>query len=70
LEPADIVPVEMLLEWLDESYRAIAPKKVVTQLDFKQKAKPAKRALTEEVVVIGLSVIRMTIDRQLAGHQA
>jgi hypothetical protein len=41
--PVDLVPVEMLLEWLDESYRAIAPKKVVAQLDSKQKAKLPKR---------------------------
>ena len=27
------VPVDMLLEWLDESYRAIAPKTLVKQLD-------------------------------------
>jgi predicted DNA-binding protein (MmcQ/YjbR family) len=29
----DEVPVEMLTEWLEESFRAIAPKKVVAQLD-------------------------------------
>lgn len=27
--PKDVVPVELLAEWLDESYRAIAPKKLV-----------------------------------------
>lgn len=28
----DDVPVDLLLEWLDESYRAIAPKKLVKAL--------------------------------------
>lgn len=28
----DDIPVEMLLEWLDESFRAVAPKKLVAQL--------------------------------------
>lgn len=27
------VPVDMIKEWVDESYRAIAPKKLVAQLD-------------------------------------
>jgi predicted DNA-binding protein (MmcQ/YjbR family) len=29
----DTPPVEMLRKWLDESYRAVAPKKLVAQLD-------------------------------------
>jgi predicted DNA-binding protein (MmcQ/YjbR family) len=29
----DDVPVDMLLEWMDESFRAIAPKRVVAQLE-------------------------------------
>ncbi len=29
----DDVPVDMLKEWIDESYRAVAPKKLVKQLD-------------------------------------
>jgi hypothetical protein len=32
-EPGDKVPVEMLLEWITESYRAIAPKRVLSKLD-------------------------------------
>jgi predicted DNA-binding protein (MmcQ/YjbR family) len=40
-------PVEMFKSWIDESYRAIAPKKLVAQLDeagaAKPAAKPAKR---------------------------
>jgi predicted DNA-binding protein (MmcQ/YjbR family) len=31
-EPKDVVPVELLAEWMDESYRAIAPKKLVSEL--------------------------------------
>jgi predicted DNA-binding protein (MmcQ/YjbR family) len=30
--PGDEVPLELLQEWLDESYRAIAPKKLVARL--------------------------------------
>jgi predicted DNA-binding protein (MmcQ/YjbR family) len=29
----DDVPEEMLLEWIDESFRAVAPKKVVASMD-------------------------------------
>jgi predicted DNA-binding protein (MmcQ/YjbR family) len=38
----DDPPVDMLKEWLDESYRAQAPKKLVKQLDG-QAAAPAAR---------------------------
>ena len=31
--PKDTVPIELLEDWLDESYRTIAPKKLVSQLD-------------------------------------
>jgi predicted DNA-binding protein (MmcQ/YjbR family) len=31
-EPNEDVPMDMLAAWLDESYRAIAPKKLVAQL--------------------------------------
>jgi len=37
-------PVDMLLAWLDESYRAIAPKKLVAQLGATPQAAPAKAA--------------------------
>jgi predicted DNA-binding protein (MmcQ/YjbR family) len=33
--PKDKVPIELLEDWLDESYRAIAPKKLVNQLQNK-----------------------------------
>jgi predicted DNA-binding protein (MmcQ/YjbR family) len=32
----DEVPVEMLREWIDESFRAVAPKKLVARLDAEQ----------------------------------
>jgi predicted DNA-binding protein (MmcQ/YjbR family) len=51
--PGDPIPVEMLLEWLDESYRAQAPKQLVRQLEagagggqekkVSRKKKPATR---------------------------
>lgn len=31
-EPGEDLPVELLCEWIDESYRAIAPKKLVGRL--------------------------------------
>ena len=44
----DEVPVERLCEWIDESYRAIAPKKLVAELDgVAAPAKPAPRRKTK-----------------------
>jgi hypothetical protein len=40
--PGKAPPLEMLLEWIDESYRAQAPKKLVAQLDAPTKAKKKK----------------------------
>ena len=31
--PGDDVPVDMLKDWIDESYRAVAPKTLIKQLD-------------------------------------
>ncbi len=31
--PGQEVPMDLIEQWIDESYRAIAPKKLVTQLD-------------------------------------
>jgi predicted DNA-binding protein (MmcQ/YjbR family) len=43
--PRDTPPVEMLRKWLDESYRAVAPKKLVAQLDgAAPKAAPPRKA--------------------------
>ena len=45
--PDDDIPVDMLCAWIDESYRAIAPKKLVAELDAAPvpvaKQKPAKK---------------------------
>jgi predicted DNA-binding protein (MmcQ/YjbR family) len=30
---AEAAPVEMFMDWVEESYRAVAPKKLVTELD-------------------------------------
>ena len=35
--PKDKVPIELLEDWVDESYRAIAPKKLVPELEAKAK---------------------------------
>ncbi len=43
-DPKDAIPVEMLKEWIDESYRAQAPKKLVAELPPKKEVKrPASR---------------------------
>lgn len=43
-KPTDKVPLDLLKEWLDESYRAQAPKKLIAQLDgAAEKAKPAAK---------------------------
>ena len=42
--PDGQIPVDMLKEWIDESYRAQAPKKLIAQLDGKSPAgTPEKR---------------------------
>jgi predicted DNA-binding protein (MmcQ/YjbR family) len=38
LGPGDSAPVEMLQQWIDESYRAVAPKKLVSPLADKAPA--------------------------------
>lgn len=43
LTAEDQVPVEVLKEWIRESYRAVAPKKLVAQLDGARPTSPAKR---------------------------
>lgn len=39
----DEIPVAMLKEWIDESYRAQAPKRLVASLDGAAPAKPAAK---------------------------
>ena len=43
-EGKDDVPVPLLLEWIEESYRAVAPAKLVKQLpEGREEARPARR---------------------------
>ena len=39
----DAVPVEMLREWVEESFRAIAPKRLLANLERDQSDRPARR---------------------------
>lgn len=38
LTPDDTVPLDMLLEWIEESYRAVAPKRLIAELEARQAA--------------------------------
>jgi predicted DNA-binding protein (MmcQ/YjbR family) len=43
-DKGDPVPTAMLLEWIDESFRAIAPKKIVAEMEGEASpAKPKRR---------------------------
>jgi predicted DNA-binding protein (MmcQ/YjbR family) len=42
----DDVPTDMLAEWVDESYRAIAPKRLVAQLEDAETGKMEKKRRT------------------------
>ena len=44
----DEVPVEMLKEWIDESFRAIAPKRVLAKLSDARKAAPTAPAAIDK----------------------
>jgi predicted DNA-binding protein (MmcQ/YjbR family) len=50
-KPNDTVPVELMKEWLDESYRAQAPKKLIAQLTAEiapvKKASAKRKAAVE-----------------------
>jgi predicted DNA-binding protein (MmcQ/YjbR family) len=41
-DAGDKVPIDMIKEWIDESFRAVAPKKLVASLEGAEE-KPAKR---------------------------
>ncbi len=41
--PGDDVPIDMLFEWVNESYRAIAPRKLLAELDERQAPKKKRR---------------------------
>ncbi len=44
-EPGDAVPLDLLHEWLDESYRAVAPRAVLARLEESEgEGKPARKA--------------------------
>jgi predicted DNA-binding protein (MmcQ/YjbR family)/CheY-like chemotaxis protein len=59
----DEVPFELLLEWIDESYRAVAPKKLLKALDsgVTSEAPPKKKAkkATGKVLVVGFDKLRV-----------
>jgi predicted DNA-binding protein (MmcQ/YjbR family) len=40
----DKVPLDRMAEWIEESYRAVAPKKLIAQLDNPEAAPPKKKA--------------------------
>ena len=42
LDRAPSIPVEALKRWVEESYRAVAPKKRVVELDEKGNSKPSR----------------------------
>ena len=44
----DEVPIDMLLEWVDESFRAVAPKRVVAQIEGADESPPAKPKRTKK----------------------
>lgn len=46
LGPKDRVPEAMMLEWIDESYRAVAPKRVLQLLDGAAPGRPGKPVKT------------------------
>ncbi len=48
-ERGDLPPVELVKGWIDESYRAIAPKKLVKTLDVEPPVRPEPKAERETV---------------------
>ena len=38
LRPEDSLPVDLLIEWIEESYRAVAPKRLIAELERKRSA--------------------------------
>jgi predicted DNA-binding protein (MmcQ/YjbR family) len=45
--PADAVPTDMIKEWIDESFRAIAPKKLLARME-KEKGTAAPKTLRKK----------------------
>jgi predicted DNA-binding protein (MmcQ/YjbR family) len=54
----DKPPLELLRQWVDESYRAVAPKKLVAQLGTGAAAPSAKAASKEKTTVVRKPVAR------------
>lgn len=42
------VPIELLKEWIDESYRAVAPKAVLAKLEAAEEPRPRKNTRTKK----------------------
>ncbi|MBK9753408.1 MAG: MmcQ/YjbR family DNA-binding protein [Nannocystis sp.] len=74
--PRDEAPLELLREWVDESYRAIAPKKLVAELGasgqgaggVKKVAKVAKVAVKKKVVKVAVKkkVVKVAVKKKVA----
>ena len=47
-EDGDMVPLDMLFSWIDESYRAVAPKKLIAELDARGAAAPKKTTTSKK----------------------
>jgi predicted DNA-binding protein (MmcQ/YjbR family) len=66
-KPEDDVPLGLILEWLDESYRAIAPKKLLKELEGnapkKVPEKPAKKRAKKKGAVLVVSDDELRLDR-------
>ncbi len=71
----DSVPVPLLLEWLDESYRAIAPKRIVKTLpEFgppdEQPAPPVPEATRGPVLFVGYDPFRAARAAKALAYEA
>ena len=50
--PGEDVPAELLLEWLEESFRAVAPKRAIKAWEAGEQAAPAARPTARGAVVL------------------
>ena len=39
-EPGDAIPLDLIREWIDESYRAVAPKSVLAKMERDEEQAP------------------------------
>ncbi|MFY0579107.1 MmcQ/YjbR family DNA-binding protein [Cystobacter fuscus] len=69
----DTPPVEMLRRWLDESYRAVAPKKLVARLtggtDTPGPAAPAKKAPVAKKSAAGKAPVKKAAAKKAAAKR-